>query len=111
MPSGKPTLEKSISEGLYPGEKIHSGVVCEGLYIVGGTPHQRKETVRERTRSNEELLWTHHNPYSHHFCIIQGVDEVNELRTLSLGRRLGRRDLLLGFLSFVCFSQFYFILL
>lgn len=65
--------------------------------------------TRERTSNNEELLWTHHNPYSHHFCIIQGMDEVKELRTLSLGRRLGGRDLLLEFLWFVCLSQFYFI--
>lgn len=37
------------------------------------------------------------------------MDEVKELRTLSLRRRLGERDLLLGFLLFVCFSSFYFI--
>lgn len=44
-------------------------------------------------------------------CIIQGVDRVKQLRTLSLGRRLGGQGLLLGVLSFVCFSQFYFVVI
>lgn len=34
-------------------------------------------------------------------CIIPGVDEVKELRVLSLGGSLGERHLLLGFLLFV----------
>lgn len=45
VPYGRPTLEKSVTEGLYSVEKTSSGVVCEGLYIVRGTPCWSKETM------------------------------------------------------------------
>ncbi|KAK4808545.1 hypothetical protein QYF61_009848 [Mycteria americana] len=38
-------LEQSVPEGMYPMERTHAGAVHEGLYTVGGTPHQSRGKV------------------------------------------------------------------
>lgn len=35
---GKPVLEQPMPEGLEAAERTHTGAVCEGLQLMGGTP-------------------------------------------------------------------------